>query len=285
MVETELIMKRNLIMFLSLAILLLSARVADAQEYEWSPVNADASRTCTSSVTKDNVSVSLGTFKGGKYHAPSGRKYCKRSATARVAREVINVQDRVSSVKEVVGFAPKPIDLKYPESPLSNMFIDVIMANVQKLSGKKVDFGVGNFGGIRRDALNGEILLDDMLSMFPFKNQIVYVAHKGSTLRALIESMAADSFQVLGGVEVLVENGQVVKALIGGEPIDDDKIYGVATISFLLNGGDKLYLEKDALEIQIFDVDIIDIMLDYVKGLAAEGKPVLYSSDSRVIIR
>lgn len=285
MVETELIMKRNLIMFLSLAILLLSARVADAQEYEWSPVNADASRTCTSSVTKDNVSVSLGTFKGGKYHAPSGRKYCKRSATARVAREVINVQDRVSSVKEVVGFAPKPIYLKYPESPLSNMFIDVIMANVQKLSGKQVDFGVGNFGGIRRDALNGEILLDDMLSMFPFKNQIVYVAHKGSTLRALIESMAADSFQVLGGVEVLVENGQVVKALIGGEPIDDDKIYGVATISFLLNGGDKLYLGKDALEIQIFDVDIIDIMLDYVKGLSAEGKPVLYSSDSRVIIR
>ncbi|MGN1220257.1 MAG: 5'-nucleotidase C-terminal domain-containing protein [Candidatus Cryptobacteroides sp.] len=278
-------MKKSLMMFLSLAILLLPARVAGAREYEWSPVDADASRTACSTVTKDNVSVSLGTFKGGKYIAPSGRKYCKRSATAKVAREVIGVQERVSSVKEVVGFAPKPIDLKYPESPLSNMFIDVIMANVRKLSGKEVDFGVGNFGGIRRDGLNGEILLDDLLSMFPFKNQIVYVAHKGSTLRALIESMAADSFQVLGGVEVLVENGKVVKALIGGEPIDDDKIYGVATISFLLNGGDKLYLGKDALEIQIFDVDIIDIMLDYVKGLAAEGKPVLYSSDSRVIIR
>lgn len=285
MVETELIMKKYLIMFLSFAFLRLSAGVAGAQEYEWAPVNADASRTACSSVTKDNVSVSLGTFKGGNYIAPSGRKYCKRSATAKVAREVIGVQDRVSSVKEVVGFAPKPIDLKYPESPLSNMFIDVIMANVRKLSGKKVDFGVGNFGGIRRDGLNGEILLDDLLSMFPFKNQIVYVAHKGSTLRALIESMAADSFQVLGGVEVLVENGQVVKALIGGEPIDDDKIYGVATISFLLNGGDKLYLGKNALETQIFDVDIIDIMLDYVKGLASEGKPVLYSSDSRVIIR
>jgi 2',3'-cyclic-nucleotide 2'-phosphodiesterase (5'-nucleotidase family) len=44
------------------------------------------------------------------------------------------------------------------------------MAKVERLAGKKVHVGVGNFGGIRIDMPKGDIILDDMLSMFPFKN-------------------------------------------------------------------------------------------------------------------
>ena len=57
----------------------------------------------------------------------------------------------------------------FPESALSNWFVDILMAKVEKLSGKKVDIGIANFGGIRVDMPQGDIILDDMLSMFPFK--------------------------------------------------------------------------------------------------------------------
>ena len=160
------------------------------------------------------------------------------------------------------------------------------MAKTEQLAGKKVDLGIVNFGGIRIDMPKGDIILDDMLSMFPFKNQLVYVEQKGSQIRKILEGMAARRFQVLGGVRVVAEDGKLVKAEIGGEPIDDDKIYGLATISFLLGGGDGLSLDHDAVSVTIFkDIDIIDAVLEYVNAETAAGRPIEYSTDGRVEVK
>ena len=59
----------------------------------------------------------------------------------------------------------------------------------------------------------------------------------------------------------------------------------MATISFLLNGGDMLYLGQEAIDLQIYDIDIIDIMLDYVRSHTKAGEEITYSTDSRVIIK
>ena len=276
---------RRLLKIIPAMLLILACTVSSADNRAWKKHSVDGSRTGCVSTSKDNVKESLGSVEKGVYMSPSGRKFSKSSATARVAAALIGVQPKMARVKEVVGYAPESIGKAYPESPLSNMFVDIIMSSVGELSGRKVDIGIGNFGGIRLEELKGDILLDDMLSMFPFKNQIVYVAHKGSTLKKIVDKMAQTRFQVLGGVNVEVEDGKLVKFLIGGEPVEDEKVYGLATISFLLNGGDNLFLAADALDIVSFDVDIIDIMLAYVKAETEAGRPVRYSSDSRVIIR
>ncbi len=96
--------------------------------------------------------------------------------------------------------------------------------------------------------------------------------------------MAASRFQVLGGVRVVARDGKVVSLEIGGEPLDDDKVYGMATISFLLNGGDGLMLGCDALEIEKFDVGIIDAVLERVYADAAAGRPIVSQADGRVVI-
>ena len=132
----------------------------------------------------------------------------------------------------------------------------------------------------------GDIILDDMLSMFPFKNQLVYVEHTGKQIRSILEQMAEGRFQVLGGVRVVAENGKLVSAEIGGEPLQDDKIYGLATISFLLSGGDGLTLEQNALSITVFDnVDIIDAVLEFVNAETAAGRPITYETDGRVVVK
>ena len=160
------------------------------------------------------------------------------------------------------------------------------MARTEKLAGKKVDVGVANFGGIRIDMPEGDIILDDMLSMFPFKNQLVYVEHTGKQIREFLEEMAAGRFQVLGGVRVVAEDGKLVEALIGGEPIDDEKVYGMATISFLLEGGDGLSLGRNALSVTLFESeDIIDAILEYVHKETAAGRPVEYEADGRVVVK
>ena len=246
----------------------------------------NGSRTGCISPSKDNVAEALGCFKGGRYIAPDGTVHKKNSATARTARVVLDAQPAMARVKDVIGYSTESMESGYPESSLSNWFVDILMDKVEKLAGKKVDVGITNFGGIRIDMPQGDIILDDMLSMFPFKNQLVYVEHTGKQIRTILESMAAGRFQVLGGVRVVAEGGKLVSVEIGGEPIDDEKVYGLATISFLLDGGDGLTLEQNAISVTRFEnEDIIDAVLEHVYAETAAGRPIEYKADGRVIIK
>lgn len=259
---------------------------AVGQEYEWRHVEMDGSRTGTASPSKDNVPETVGTFKGGKYIAPNGKTFRKRSTVGKTARIVLDAQPAMARVKDVIGYSTQAMEVQYPESALSDWFIDILMARTEELMGKKVDIGIGNFGGIRVDMPQGDIILDDMLSMFPFKNQVVYVEHKGKEIRKILEKMAEGRFEVLGGVRVVAEDGKLVSAEIGGEPIDDEKVYGLATISFLLTGGDGLTLADNALSVTIFEnEDIIDAVLAHVNAETAAGRPIEYKMDGRVTVK
>ena len=269
-----------------IAALAVSGLSAAGQDYEWKAVPMDGSRTGCISPSKDNVVEALGTFKGRKYVAPNGRTYRAKSSVGKAARSVIDAQPAMAKVKDVIGYSTEAMTVKYPESALSDWFVDLLMARTEKLAGKKVDVGVANFGGIRIDMPEGDIILDDMLSMFPFKNQLVYVEHTGKQIREFLEEMAAGRFQVLGGVRVVAEGGKLVSAEIGGEPIDDEKIYGLATISFLLGGGDGLTLDRNAVSVTVFEnEDIIDAVLEFVNNETAAGRPIEYKTDGRVVIK
>jgi 2',3'-cyclic-nucleotide 2'-phosphodiesterase (5'-nucleotidase family) len=159
------------------------------------------------------------------------------------------------------------------------------MAEVQELTGKPVHIGVLNFGGIRADLPAGHILMDDVESMLPFINYLVYVEHKGSKIREILESMAPRRFQVLGGVKIVVENNQIASIEIGGEPLDDDKVYGMATISFLLNGGDGLNLAKDALVVDQLNAIVNEPVMKHIRKETAAGRKIGYKKDGRITIR
>lgn len=267
-------------------LLLAMAFAASAQEYEWKAVELDGSLTGVVSPSKDNVAETTGHFEGRYYVAPDGNIFRKNSIVGKTARVVIDAQPAMARVKDVIGYSTEAMSATYPESALSNWFIDLLMAKTEKLAGKKVHMGVANFGGIRVDMPKGDIILDDMLSMFPFKNQLVYVEHTGKQIRTILENMAERRFEVLGGVRVVAEDGRLVTAEIAGEPIDDEMVYGVATISFLLEGGDGLSLKENAVSVVPFpEVDIIDAVLEYVYAETAAGRPIQYQKDGRVVVK
>ncbi len=303
MVENEIIMKRvrscfeiKAVSVLTAALLSLSGMSAYAQDApsncgrevkieSWTLTPMDGSRVGAKSPSTDNVKECLGEIRRGKYYAPNGRVYGRHTSTFRAAKKLLAVQPVMAPVKAVVGYSTREMSAKAPESELSNWFIDNIMDAVAKESGKKVDFGVGNFGGIRCSMPQGEVILDDLMSMFPFKNQIVYLELPGSEIRSILESMAEGRFQVLGGCRVVADNRKLVSAEIAGEPLDDSRWYGVATISFLLEGGDGLYLAHNSRNMKIYDIDIIDIILEKVKSLKEAGKPIEYQKDGRVVVK
>lgn len=275
-------MKRIL---LAISFLVAATAAMTAQEYKWSYAEVDGSRTGCITPSKENVAEAVGTFEGSTYVAPNGTKHKKSSAAAKTAKVVLDAQEPMARVKDVVAYSTEFMDKGFPESPLSNWLIDILIAKTEDLAGKPVHMGVTNFGGIRADMPQGEVILDDLLSMFPFKNYLVYLEHKGSTIRGWLEEMAAKYVQVLGGVRVVIKDRKLVSVEINGEPLDDDKVYGVTTVSFLLEGGDGLFLAKDALSMTEYkDVDVIDAVLEHVYAETAAGRPIEYKTDGRVTI-
>ena len=106
-----------------------------------------------------------------------------------------------------------------------------------------MDVGILNFGGIRTSMPEGDVLLDDFVSMFPFKNYMCSWPSGGSAC------WSSSSPSLPGRVRDRrreVSRHRIDTLLVGGKPIDPKKTYGVATVDFLLDGGDGLSVGKNA---------------------------------------
>ncbi len=272
MVETRLI---------ALAAVVLLASSCE-YTYTWEKQRMDGHRTGVIAPNAENVPQALGTVNDSTYNAPNGTVWQRGSATYAVANDLIAVQPLMKDLKTVVGIATRDMVASAPESELSNWWVDNAMADVARLTKKKVDVGILNFGGIRTSLAQGEILLDDFVSMFPFKNDLVYVALKGSDLQEVFNTIAASRPFVLGGVKMVVKQHRIDTLLVGGKPLDPNKVYGIATVDFLLDGGDGLTVGKNARELKDTDVRVIDAVLTNVYKLQAAGKPVEYFTDGRL---
>ena len=148
-----------------------------------------------------------------------------------------------------------------------------------------MDFAIINFGGIRIPMPEGPVTLDDVTSMFPFKNYVCYVKMKGENLTKLFEQLAGTkAFQATSGARILVKSHQLVAAQVGGKPIDPNKVYNVTTIDFLLDGGDQLRIGALAQDVKLSHVLVKDVMMDYLQECEAKGIVVDAASDGRVIM-
>lgn len=265
------------------AILAAASSYAQGPVISWSADPIDGHRTGVTASTADNVEEAMGYVKGRTYYAPNGKKF-RRGTVRKVASLMLGAQPAMADVKKVVGYSTRVMVRKKPECELYDWFIDELMRATADSTGKKIDIGISNRGGIRIDMPAGEILCDDIQSMFPFKNNLCYVALHGRDVRAILDQMAATSFQILGGVKVVAKNGKIVSATVNGEPLDDDKVYGVATINFLLDGGDGYSIGKNAVETIFCNGWLYDTMIAYVKSLTAAGKPVEFENQHWITI-
>lgn len=282
-------MKKLICLALSVAgaVILLTAQdnptKASKLDFSWRSVSMNNTRTGCRAAAVDDVPESLGTMSGSVYVAPNGRKF-RSGCTPVVAKILLDAQPRMARLKEVIATSTHEMVRDYPESELTNWFVDELMRAVADSTGRPVDLGIVNFGGIRVDMPAGNVTLDDIQSMFPFKNKPCYVAMPGSELQEILQNMAATHFEVMGGVKIVAKDGKLESVLIGGKPLDVKKVYGVATIDFLLNGGDGLRLARNAKDLVILDSYVIDTVERYVRSLTAAGKPIEYQKDGRIQI-
>ena len=265
--------------------LLAAVSCSQGPRMEWKRVPMDGSRTGVVPVTAENVDTALGTFEDD-YIAPNGRHFTE-GATPEVAALLMDVQPKMAHLKEVVGHSARLlVNIRTePDLPLGNIVADALREKGSSYFGVPMDFAISNYGGIRNPLPEGAILMDDVEAMFPFKNYMCYAKVRGNNLQRLLEQLAkTQAFQAVSGCEVKVKAHELVKAEVGGEPIDPNRLYNVTTIDFLLSGGDGIAIGALAEDVVLTDVLVKDVMLEYFQKMEAEGKVVDGQKDGRVIM-
>jgi 2',3'-cyclic-nucleotide 2'-phosphodiesterase (5'-nucleotidase family) len=276
------------LLFLGVLLAIRQARQGRDPEITWQRVAMDGHRTGAKCVTAENVNSALGVFTDDGYTAPNGVVFPEDSPVPEVASALMDAQPRLSGLKVVVGHSARMMmNLRTdPDLPLGNLFADVLRARGSRDFKVPMDFAVTNFGGIRCPMPEGAITLEDIQSMFPFKNYMCYVQMKGSNLLRLLQQLAGTkAFQAVSGVRVKVKDHQIVEALIGGREIDPNKVYNVTTIDFLLDGGDRIAIGALAEKVVLTHTLLKDVMLDYVMECEAKGLLVDGAADGRVVMQ
>ena len=138
---------------------------------------------------------------------------------------------------EVVGSCDKGLARRgrgVKSSPLGNFLTDVIRARA------KVDVALVNKTGIRASMVAGEVSVRDLYQISPFGNTIVTMELTGGQLQALMENAVQKSHTRLesSGMYVWYSGKEVEQVKAAGGLLDVDKVYRVATNSFLADGGD-----------------------------------------------
>ena len=160
---------------------------------------------------------------------------------------------------------------------LQNWVSDAAMAIITDLSGiKDIDCAIMNKGGIRTNMPQGTVTEGVIGSMFPFDNRFVVLEMPGSELLETLKVMCGRGGDAVSKELRVTYNdkGEVTKATINGKKIDPNKIYKVATIDFLANGGDYMVPMKRCKRLFVDTQKYGNHMLTYVKALQATGKKI-----------
>jgi len=121
------------------------------------------------------------------------------------------------------------------ETPIGNFAAEVL----REAAG--ADIGIMNTGGIRSPIPKGPVTVADIYSTFPFDNTIMVVPMRGDDVRRLLDFVARrigkGDFAQVSGVRFGISGDYATGILVDGKPLERGRIYRVATIDYLYEGG------------------------------------------------
>lgn len=190
--------------------------------------------------------------------------------------------------------APFPQD-KTAESALGNLMADAVLYAAHRLG--PADFALMNAGGIRSDLPEGTVTYDNVFKLMPFSNNLVTVDITGKELITLLEIGFSGVFgpPSLSGLKVktmrvpagqpgpwlrdLNQDGKqedwerdllVDVRQLDGTPIVENKMYRLASNTYLVDGGDYQSFVYEKIPPERVhahhDVFIRDVLADYFKA-------------------
>ncbi len=175
-------------------------------------------------------------------------------------------------VKEIIGFNAQTLTNKIVnlQSSLGNTYADICLeyaqAEFQKKTGKKIDFALFNYGGLRQSIYEGPIIVEDIFNLMPFENMLVIAEMTGEQVQFLFDYFEEHkSAHPISGVNLTFENDKLTKILIDDKPFSKESNYLVLTNDYLQKGGGNMSFFKDPVQLYQLDLKIRDVIINQIK--------------------
>lgn len=192
-----------------------------------------------------------------------------------------------TDLSAILAYSPETLDKSIGkwQSTLGNLMADISFkaANniLQKRENLSVDFCLLNSGGLRTILPKGNVTTRTAFEIMPFENSLVVVSLKSDQVKELITYfITAKKAHPLAGLTFTIDkNNQPKNIAIQGKPLEENKIYNVATNDYLANGGDNMNFFKKGIKQYDLDYKLRNILIDYFK----EVDTIQIINDVRII--
>jgi 5'-nucleotidase / UDP-sugar diphosphatase len=212
------------------------------------------------------------------------------AAVARYEQQA-NVEMDVPLGVTALALDSRTATVRTREAAIGNVVADAMR------SAAHADVAVMNGGGIRGGKLyaaNASITRRDVLAELPFGNRVVAVEVSGRVLKAAIENglsqlpNASGRFPQVSGLVVEADlkrppGSRITAIRVGNAPLDEERIYRVATNDFLARGGDGYAMFADAAP-ALADTDappVSNEVIAYIKSIGTLRTGV----EGRIVVR
>ncbi|WP_299841460.1 bifunctional UDP-sugar hydrolase/5'-nucleotidase [uncultured Jannaschia sp.] len=195
---------------------------------------------------------------------------------------------------EVVAQSEAPIDggRETCRAEVCEMGVLIAEAMLDRVKDQGIDVAIQNGGGIRSSIDAGEVTMGDVLTVLPFQNTLSTFRVDGATLVAALENgvsqieEGAGRFPQVAGMSYAFDpaaepGSRVSDVMVGGEPVDPEKMYGVVSNNYVRNGGDGYSMFVDAEDAYDYGPDVADVTAEYL----AEQGPYTPMTDDRITIK
>ena len=184
--------------------------------------------------------------------------------------------EAAATIGEVLGDSAVRLTRDYrAESPLGNLVTDLMRRHSQS------EVALTNAGGLRADLPQGTVTLGNVLDALPFENTLVVLPLTGKQLTAVLEqglTLERGMIQV-SGLEAVYDlarppHQRLISCRVGDAPLDPERVYSVATNSFLAEGGDLYSTFTQVPKQADSGVLLSQMVADYLRQRGRIAEPV-----------
>ena len=172
---------------------------------------------------------------------------------------------------------------------MGTLLADAMLARVKD---QGIEIALQNGGGVRSSIDAGPVTMGEVLTVLPFQNTLSTFYVPGSTIVEALENgvsqltdVAGRFLQVAGltyAYDGSAEVGsRVSDVMVGGAPIDLDKVYGVVSNNYVRNGGDGFKMFISAENAYDFGPDVADVVAEYL----IQNGPYTPYTDGRITVK
>jgi 2',3'-cyclic-nucleotide 2'-phosphodiesterase (5'-nucleotidase family) len=188
-----------------------------------------------------------------------------------------NIDELQAKLSEVVGEAVVTLDGERANVRTKETNLGNIVADVMRDAGA-ADLALTNGGGLRASINQGPITVGDIFKVLPFDNTLVVLEASGADIKAALERSVSVYPEQLGAFlhvsglsfefdPTKIPGERVVSVNVGNEPLNEKKIYTVATNDFIAAGGDGYDMFKEAKILFSSGEMLRDVFAKYIKQM------------------